>query len=162
MSLMTAIRKPGHGRRQADPVARLEAENARLRHQLEGAGKLILGLQMDLADIEAGRVAEVREVARQLGDTAHALLQERHEHFMTRCRLETAVRSNESNAEAVTVQTDVTALRAAPADRFHDAPPPGPQYAAYRRVVASPTITVLPLWDSPLAAHPANIPAAVQ
>lgn len=158
---MTAIRKPGPGRRQADPVARLEAENARLRHQLEGAGKLILGLQMDLADIEAGRVAEVREVARQLGDAAHALLQERHEHFVTRCRLETAVRSNESNAEAVTVQTDVTALRAATADRFEDAPVPGPEYAPYTRVLASKPIRVMPAWESPLAAHPANIPTAV-
>jgi hypothetical protein len=158
VSLLTAIRQPGHGRRQADPTARLAAENQRLRHQLDGARKLIAGLGVQLDDADRDRETEVRGIARHLGDALHALYQEQHTHFTTRCRLETAVRSNRANATAATVQTDVTALRAATADRFEDAPAPGPEYAPYTRMLASPTIRVTPLWDSPLAAHPANIP----
>lgn len=157
MSLLTVIRQPGHGRRQAAPSARLAAENQRLRdelrqvqHQLQGAGHLIAGLR-----------GEVRQVARHVGDALHALYQEQHAHFTTRCRLETAVRANQANANAETVQTDVSMLRAATADRYEDAPAPGPEYAPYTRMLASPTITVTPLWASPLAAHPANIPTSV-
>jgi hypothetical protein len=165
VSLLTVIRQPGHGRRQAAPSARLAAENQRLRdelrqvrHQLQGAGHLIAGLRVQLDDADEQREIEVRGVARHVGDALHALYQEQHAHRVTRVRLETAVRSNRANANAETVQTDVTVLRAATADRYEDPPAPGPEYAPYTRMLASPTITVVPLWDSPLAAHPANIP----
>ncbi|WUH94611.1 hypothetical protein OG900_33650 [Streptomyces sp. NBC_00433] len=160
MSLIT-FRAPGHGRRQASPNARLAAENQRLRdevrnlrHQLEGAGILINGLRVQLNDADEERQAEVRAVARVLGDGVHALNLERHAHQVTRGRLDAAVRANTCNTEAATVQTDVTVLRAAMADRFVEEPAPGPEYGPHRRV-ASRTIRVMPLWDSPQAAHPA-------
>lgn len=162
MSLIT-LRAPGHGRRQAGVKPRLAAENQRLhdevrnpKNKLEGAGQLIAGLQVQLVDADEQRQAEVRRVARVLGDGVHALNLERHAHQVTRARLDAAIRANTCNAEATTVQTDVTVLRAAVADRFVEPPAPGPQYASYRRVV-SPVIRVMPLWDSPQAAHPAAI-----
>jgi hypothetical protein len=162
MSLIT-FRAPGRGRRQAGVNPRLAAENlrlhdevARLRHKLEGAGQLIKGLYVQLDDADERHQAEVRQVARVLGDGVHALNLERHAHQATCGRLAAAVRANTANAEAATVQTDVSVLRAAMADRFVEEPAPGPEYTPPRRVV-SPTIQVVPLWDSPQAAHPAAI-----
>jgi hypothetical protein len=166
VSLLTAIRQPGHGRRQAAPSARVAAENQRLRHelalarhQLDGAGHLIAGLRVQLDDADQDRAAEVRRAAFEIGQALHALYQEQHAHRVTKCHLETAVRSNQANANAETVQTDVTALRAATADRFEDKPAPGPAYAPYTRALPSKPIEVVPVWASPLAAHPANIPS---
>jgi len=45
VSLLTDLRAPGTGRRQASREARLAAENARLRHLLTGAEQLIKGQQ---------------------------------------------------------------------------------------------------------------------
>lgn len=155
MSLIT-FRAPGKGRRQASPNARLAAENARLRHQLEGAGHLIAGLYVQLDDADEQRQAEVRQVARVLGDGVHTLNLERHAHQVTRNQLAAAVRANAANDGATTVQTDVTVLRAAMADRFVEEAPPGPEYGTHRQAPGR-TIQVVPLWNSPQAAHPAAI-----
>jgi len=110
-----------------------------------------------LRGLLADRYADLHHTAAVLGDQAHALLQERHAHAETRKKLATAIRANRSNAEAKTVQTDVSVLRAAPADAFVDEPAPGPEYAPYERV-QGPVVQVMPLGVSPLAAHPARVP----
>ena len=164
MSLTTILRPPGKGRRQADPNARLAAANHRLhddnrqlRHQLDGAGRLIESLRTQLADADAQRRAEVAEVARVLGEHVRDLLDERQAHARTRQALDIAVRANAANAGATTVETDVSVLRAAVADQFVDAPDPGPEYGVPRRTVSA-VIRVVPLWASPQAAHPAAVP----
>lgn len=142
MSLLTDFRAPGSGRRQARREDRLAADNARLRRLLSGAEALIEGLRVQLADRD------------------QELTDEKTAHADARRRLEIAIRANRCNSEAETVTTDVTALRAAVADQYVDPEPAGPQYAPYRRIVGR-TVTVMPLWASPQAAGPTNIPLAV-
>ena len=168
MSLTTILRPPGKGRRQANPNARIAAANRRLhdetrqlRHWLEGAGWLIEALRAQLADADARRRAEVAEVARVLGGQVRDLFDEQQAHARTRQALDIAVRANAANAGATTVETDVSVLRAAVADQYVDAPDPGPEYGAPRRTVSA-VIRVVPLWASPQAAHPANIPAVAR
>lgn len=162
MSLIT-FHRPGPGRRQAEPTARVAAanrrlghENAQLRLRLDGAGHLIASLRTQLANQDAQRRIEVAQVAWVLGEQVLELHEERRNHIATRSQLATAIRSNECNANAETVQTDVTALRAAQADVTPAEHRAVPQYAPYKRVVR-PAVRVVALWDSPLAAGPASI-----
>jgi hypothetical protein len=148
MSLIATFRAPGHGRRQAKPEDRLAAEVLRLRAELK-------------REQEARRIthAELRQTASVLGEWVALLGEEQAAHFETRSRLDTAVRANESNVNADTIQTDVTALRAAIADVVPEDARPVPQYRPFWRLPMS-AIRVVPLWHSPQAAHPARIPGA--
>ncbi|NUP46164.1 MAG: hypothetical protein HOW97_02450 [Catenulispora sp.] len=132
MSLITTLRAPGTGRRQADPIARLAAENQRLQEQVDQAR------------------AELRHTASVLGEFVVLLGEEQAAHWQTREERDQAVRANRSNSEAETLQTDVTALRAAIADQYVEEPGPGPQYRPYPRFPTN-RIRVVPLWLAPFA-----------
>lgn len=160
MSLIT-FRRPGHGHRQAEPTARKAAayrrsedEVARLRHLLDGAGHLIQGLRIQLTDQDERHRAEVAQVAAVLGDTAHELI-------TTEAALATAVWSNESNAGAETVQTDISTLHASQPDVVQADHVPVPQYRPYRRTFGR-VINVRALWNSPQATNSADVPAGVR
>lgn len=150
MSLIATFRAPGHGRRQANPEARLAAEVERLRAELQ-------------RERNARQIthAELRHTASVLGEWVVLLGEEQVLHRQTRERLDIAVRSNTANVNADTIQTDVSALRATIADIVPEDARPVPQYRPFWRLPKS-AIHVVPLWRSPQAAHPARIPGAVE
>jgi len=122
-----------------------QGREASLHQEVAGLSREAEALRARLAAMEGQHLAEVRAVARHLGDALHALYQEQYDHGATKDRLDTAVRSNESNANAETVTTDVSVLRAAVADDFVDAPVPGPAYGPQAARLSSRPITVLTL-----------------
>ena len=141
MSIMTTFRAPGHGRRQANPLDRIAAELQREQEARQRAE------------------AELRHTASVLGEFVVLLGEEQAAHWQTREARDTAVRANESNVNADTIQTDVTALRATIADIVPEDARPVPQYRPFWRLPMS-AVRVVPLWRSPQAAHPARIPGA--
>lgn len=142
MSVWTVICKPGRGRRQAGLSARTKAancrlgtENQQLRGDLDGAQQLIAGLTLKLEEEQQWNDTELERLTELLHDEQAA-------HAQTRQKLDQAVRSNASNANAETVQTDASVLHAAPADAFVDAPPPAPEYAPHSRLLSSRSIVL--------------------
>jgi hypothetical protein len=157
------LRAPGHGRRQADPNARLAAENQRLRdrvrdleHQLAGAGLYIEGQRQRIEEEREQRHAEVAQVARVLGEQVWELRAEQEAHAVTKARLDTALWPR---SEDDTVRTDVRDLPLPMADIVPEDARPVPQYRPYRRFPTS-RIRVVALGYSPMAAHPARVPGA--
>jgi predicted RNase H-like nuclease (RuvC/YqgF family) len=154
---MLAIRKPGTGRRQAEPNPRLAAENARLRtelrdlaHRHAGAGHLIESLNGQLRDTDAhieGREAELRQTASELG-TAVA------EGMEFEARAAEAERLRDAEHEELIAlrqfKANVTAVTAPPMERDTTGedtlvtPIPVPEYGDPMAVRA--------LWDAPFAA----------
>jgi hypothetical protein len=161
---MLAIRKPGTGRRQADPNARLAAENARLRielrdlaHRHAGAGHLIESLNGQLRDTDAhieGREAELRQTASQLGTA----VVEATENWERADALEQELAEQTEELVALRqFKANVTAVTAPPMERDTTGedtlvtPIPVPEYGDAAAVRA--------LWDAPFAAAPAPEPA---
>lgn len=131
MRLISALRAPGHGRRQAARLARTAAELARTQADLAREREARLAAQ-----------ADHRRTASVLGDVVIA-------HLIDRDALATAVRSNRCNIGAVTVQTDVSAMHAAVADIVPQDVRPVPQRRPHRWPPGSVGRGVA-LWDSPL------------
>jgi hypothetical protein len=158
---MLAIRKPGTGRRQADPNARLAAENARLRielrdlaHRHAGAGHLIESLNGQLRDADAhieGREAELRQTASQLGTA----VVEATENWERADALEQELAEQTEELVALRqFKANVTAVTAPPMERDTSGEDtlvtelPVPEYG-------DPT-AVRALWDAPFATAPAT------
>lgn len=101
MSLLTDLRAPGSGRRQARREDRLAAEAERLRHLLTGAERLIQGLQQEaeerderIAQLEANQVdAGVLQQQLTTSESAHRRL---YSDYL-------AIKAELENAYAVTV-----------------------------------------------------------